>query len=85
MGQNNSYSTPSKSPTRLVAEVFHSSPDSLVVRLLDLRGDDGMNTESDFRDVDVLLQMQQSHFQLRDLFLDGRSHLITISAISGSG
>lgn len=39
----------------------------------------GMDEQADLRNLNILLQMEKPHLQLSNLFLNGGSHLITIS------
>ena len=41
-------------------------------------GDDGVDQEADLRDLNVLLKVEQAHFQLSDLLLNGGSHFVPI-------
>jgi len=53
--------------------------DVALSRFLDDLGDFRVNDERDFGDVDVLLEVEQAHFQLGDLFLHRRGHLVAFA------
>lgn len=56
---------------------------SALVALLRNVGDGGVDEQADFRNLNVLLQVKETHLQLSDLFLHGWSHLISISGRFG--
>ena len=60
-------------------QLFHSRFLPGLRGLLDGAGDGGMDDERDLRDVDVLLQVEQTHFEFIHLLLHRRNQLVPLA------
>ena len=69
---------------RLVAEIGDLGFAPLLGTLVDGLGNFRVDDKRDLWDVDVLLEVQETHLQLRNLLLNRGRHLVTISAITDS-